>query len=91
MKYDPIPVTPSVVTWARKRAGYTLEDVVEKLKLKKIEQWEDVNEPEALPSYPQLEKMADAFRVPIAVFFFPEPPDLPPISETVELHRKLTH
>jgi len=81
MKYDPIPVTPTLVTWARTRAGYTLEDAVEKLKLTKIAQWEDDTKP-ALPSYPQIEKMADAFKVPIAVFFFPEPPDLPSISET---------
>jgi Zn-dependent peptidase ImmA (M78 family) len=81
MKYDPIPVTPGLITWARKRAGYTLEDAVEKLKLRKIGQWEDVDKSD-LPSYPQLEKMADAFKVPVAVFFFPEPPDLPPISET---------
>lgn len=82
MKYDPLPITPELITWARKRAGYaTAEDAAEKLKLKKIAQWEDVND-KALPSYPQLEKMADAFKVPIAVFFFPDPPDLPPISET---------
>lgn len=82
MKYEPQPITPNVVAWARKRAGYpTAEDAAEKLKLKKIPLWEDANDA-ALPSYPQLEKMADAFKVPIAVFFFPEPPDLPPISET---------
>jgi transcriptional regulator with XRE-family HTH domain len=81
MKHNPIPITPELVTWARKRAGYTLEDAVEKLKLKKIEQWEDAATSD-FPSYPQLEKMADAFKVPIAVFFFPEPPDLPSISET---------
>ncbi len=82
MKYDPLPITSEVVTWARARAGYaTAEDAAEQLKLKKLVQWEDANDP-ALPTYPQLEKLADAFKVPIAVFFFPEPPDLPPISET---------
>ena len=29
---------------------------------------------------PQLERLADTFRVPVAMFFFPEPPDLPPIE-----------
>lgn len=81
MRYEPIPVTPALITWARKRAGYSLEDAVDKLKLKKIRQWEEIDT-STFPSYPQLEKMADAFKVPIAVFFFPEPPDLPPISET---------
>ncbi len=33
-------------------------------------------------SYPQLESMADEFRIPIAVFFFPERPNVPRIEET---------
>ena len=37
---------------------------------------------EAFPSYPQIERMAEKFKVPVAVFFFPAPPDLPPIEET---------
>src|SRR5208282_4027872 len=32
--------------------------------------------------YPQLESMADEFRIPIAVFFFPERPNVPRIEET---------
>ena len=35
-----------------------------------------------IPTYGQLEKLADRFKVPIAVFFFPNPPELPPIEET---------
>lgn len=46
---------------------------------RKIAQWEAG---EDFPSYPQLEKMAEKFKVPVAVFFFPAPPDLPPIEET---------
>jgi Zn-dependent peptidase ImmA (M78 family) len=37
---------------------------------------------ERLPTYPQLEQLADVLRLPIAVFFFPEPPSLPPIRES---------
>tara|TARA_Y100000815_G_scaffold247067_1_gene247216 strand:+ start:14980 stop:16035 length:1056 start_codon:yes stop_codon:yes gene_type:complete len=44
-----------------------------------IAQWETG---EAFPSYPQVERMAEKFKVPVAVFFFPAPPDLPPIEET---------
>jgi transcriptional regulator with XRE-family HTH domain len=77
MKYDPIPVTPGVIRWARTRAGFSLAEAGKKFK--NIEAWESG---EASPSYPQLERMAEAFKVPIAVFFFPEPPILPPISET---------
>jgi hypothetical protein len=49
MKYDPIPVTPEVIRWARVRAGFSLEDISEKFK--DIEAWEAG---EAFPSYPQL-------------------------------------
>ncbi len=38
--------------------------------------------PSLYPSYPQLERMADKFKVPVAVFFFPAPPDIEPISES---------
>ncbi len=44
-----------------------------------IEAWESG---ESFPSYPQLEKLADRFKTPVAVFFFPEPPDLEPISNS---------
>ncbi len=76
-KYDPIPVTPAIITWARNNAGFSIEQAKETFKA--IEQWESG---EVMPSYPQLESMSDKFKVPIAVFFFPEPPDLPSISES---------
>lgn len=44
-----------------------------------IESWEAG---EAFPTYPQLEALAGAFKVPIAVFFFPEPPEVPPVRES---------
>ena len=72
-----MPVTPGLITWARERAGFTRKAAA--VTFKKIAAWEAG---EAFPSYPQLEKLADTFKVPIAVFFFPEPPDLPSIKET---------
>jgi Zn-dependent peptidase ImmA (M78 family)/transcriptional regulator with XRE-family HTH domain len=77
MKYDPIPVTPEVIRWARARAGFSLQEAGKKFK--NIEDWESGI---ASPTYPQLERLAETFKVPVAVFFFPEPPVLPPISET---------
>lgn len=59
-----LPITPAVVQWARERAGYSLEDA--SLIFKKIATWEAG---EALPSYAQLEDMADKFKTPVAVFF----------------------
>lgn len=77
MRREQIPVTRSVITWARERAGFSMEEAVEKFS--KIAIWEAG---EAFPTYPQLERLADTFKLPIAVFFFPEPPDLPLINES---------
>jgi Zn-dependent peptidase ImmA (M78 family) len=77
MPREGIPVNKDLIAWARKRAGMTLAEATEKFA--QIEAWETGA---ALPSYPQLESMAEEFRVPVAVFFFPQPPNVPPIQET---------
>lgn len=77
MAGEQMPVTPVLITWARERAGYSIEEAAEKFK--KIAAWEAG---ESHPTYPQLEAMADTFKVPVAVFFFPAPPSVPPIEET---------
>ncbi len=77
MKYDPLPVTPKLVTWARTRAGFTIEEAAKDFA--SISDWESGK---GGPSYPQLEAMADKFKVPVAVFFFPEEPKLPSVSES---------
>lgn len=75
--FEALPITPALVTWARERAGYSLEEA--QAEFRKIAEWEGGD---LSPTYPQLEKLADKFKVPVAVFFFPEPPDLPPIGES---------
>jgi Zn-dependent peptidase ImmA (M78 family)/transcriptional regulator with XRE-family HTH domain len=77
MPYEELPVTPALITWARTRAGVSVADASRTFK--KIQAWEGG---ESAPTYPQLEQLADAFKVPIAVFFFPEPPAVPNIGET---------
>jgi Zn-dependent peptidase ImmA (M78 family) len=72
-----IAVNGDVITWARERAGLSPEEAAQKFP--KIAAWEAGT---ASPSYPQLESMADEFRIPIAVFFFPERPNVPRIEET---------
>jgi len=75
---EPIPVNPEIMRWARETAGYSIEDVVDKIKRKHvtvevIQDWENGN---ASPSYSQLEKLAyKIFKRPLALFFFPEPPE----------------
>lgn len=72
-----IAINRALVTWARERAGLTLDEAAQKFR--HIAAWEDGS---ALPTYPQLESMSDEFKLPIAVFFFPEPPETPPIRES---------
>lgn len=77
MAREPIPITPRVLTWARERAQFSIEEARETFR--NIEAWEAG---EAYPTYPQLERLSETFKVPVAVFFFPEPPELPPLRES---------
>lgn len=77
MAREQIPITPQVLKWARERAGFSLEEAQEDFS--KIKKWEAG---EAFPTYPQLEKLSNKFKVPVAVFFFPESPDVPPIRNS---------
>lgn len=72
-------VTPEVLRWAREGAGIKIEEVEEQLKLKHvtgetIQQWESSR---GSLTYSQLEKLAKIYRRPVAVFFFPKPPEEP--------------
>ena len=66
-----------MLTWARKRAGLSLEDASRTFKA--IAAWE---RGDSFPTYAQLERLSDTLKVPVAVFFFPGPPELPSIGET---------
>ena len=76
MAIERMAITPEVLTWARERAGYKLEDLAAKPKFRKIAKWESGA---FGPTYRQLEQLADALRLPVAIFFFPEPPTPPPM------------
>lgn len=74
-----IPVNHKVLRWARETGGFAIDDVVEKINLKRvtsatIKSWEE--EGAANPTYAQLEQLAyKIYKRPLALFFFPEPPD----------------
>lgn len=74
---EQIPITPEVLKWARQRAGLTVEDAEEH-----FGNFADWEQGLSFPTYPQLEKLADTLKIPVAVFFFPQPPPVPPITET---------
>jgi Zn-dependent peptidase ImmA (M78 family)/transcriptional regulator with XRE-family HTH domain len=69
-----IPINPETLIWARESANILVEDVALKMKrpLSVINEWENGI---SSPTYVQLEKLAyEIYKRPIAVFFFPEPP-----------------
>ncbi len=75
-----IPINPEVLTWARRTAGYKIEDLVANKQFAKIAKWESGEES---PTYSQLEKLAEKFHRPIVVFFFPEPPPEEPVEKAL--------
>ncbi|MDY0870367.1 ImmA/IrrE family metallo-endopeptidase [Dongia rigui] len=77
MANEGLPINPEIVTWARKRAGLSLDDA--RTKFRRIQEWEEGT---SSPTYPQLELLSDALKIPVAVFFFPDPPPVPRIEET---------
>jgi Zn-dependent peptidase ImmA (M78 family)/transcriptional regulator with XRE-family HTH domain len=69
-------VNPTIIQWARERSGLSLDDLARLLKRDpdELHQWENG---ESAPSYTTLEDLAYRhFKIPIAVFFFPAPPDV---------------
>ncbi|MEO8216120.1 MAG: helix-turn-helix transcriptional regulator, partial [Acidobacteriota bacterium] len=70
-------LNPTILKWARERSGYSIEQAA-KLIAKSpqtVIQWEGGN---SAPTYVQLEKLAyKIYRRPLALFFFPEPPEEP--------------
>ncbi|MDE2858906.1 MAG: XRE family transcriptional regulator [Chloroflexota bacterium] len=79
MPVERMPITPEVLTWARERVGYKVDDLAAKSGFAEVAACE---RGQSKPTYRQLEKIAEILQLPVAIFFFPEPPDLPPIEET---------
>lgn len=77
MAREQIYINPDNIRWARERAGCSLEEA--KKDFKKIVEWEGGK---SSPTYRQIERLSEKFKIPVAVFFFPNPPDVPPIDET---------
>lgn len=80
MAKETITITPSILTWARERAGYKVDELAAK--------WEPPVDiagfecGDAKPTYRQIENIADKLQLPVAAFFLPEPPDWPPIEQS---------
>ena len=77
-------INPTIVKWARERSGYTLQEIAKSLNrdVTTISNWESGA---AVPTYVQLEKLADKYKRPLAMFFFPEPPEEPDFVKQLAL------
>lgn len=70
---ETVLVNPEVLRWARESAGLSVDDVVNKLKRKRItieviDAWESGLDS---PNYAQLERLAyEVYKRPLALFFF---------------------
>jgi len=79
---EPIPVNSEVLRWGRTSLCLSLEEVALRMKknVQDIESWE---RGEAFPTYVQLETLAyHIYKRPIALFFFPEPPEEETIGQS---------
>lgn len=72
-------VHPPLLVWARKEAGYTLEQAAQRMKFPadKLHSWETG---EAQPTLRQAEKLAKLYHRPFSVFSLPEPPKTTPLA-----------
>jgi Zn-dependent peptidase ImmA (M78 family) len=74
-------INPKLLQWARERAGFDLEAAAAKTQqpAERIESWE---KGQSRPTIPQLRKLGQVYKRPIAVFYLPEPPrDFKPLGD----------
>src|ERR1039457_414851 len=69
----PALVKPTLLVWARERAGLHLEEAASRLDIgvEKLQEWEQGKD---RPSIAQLRKLGELYKRPLAVFFLSEPP-----------------
>ena len=70
-------IASSVPRWARERSGHSLEEMQAG-----YAKYPAREEGGSCPACPRVEKLARLFKVPVIAFFFPEPPDRPPVGKS---------
>jgi len=75
----PVPVSPSVLIWAREESGYPAERAAERLgvKAERLAEWELG---ERQPTMKQVENLAKLYHRPLGLFFRPKPPVVPALA-----------
>jgi Zn-dependent peptidase ImmA (M78 family) len=66
-------ISPALLVWARKSAGYEVIEAAQKLQVdeERLAAWEAGDDQ---PTIPQLRKISETYKRPLAVFYLPEPP-----------------
>ncbi len=74
-------INPKILIWAREQSGFSLDDIAKYFRKEPqfIQDWENGA---SSPSFPQLEKLANKYKRPTALFFFPKAPQENPISQS---------
>lgn len=82
-------VTPSVLAWARRSAGVSVEHAAARAKVPpdRIVAWESSDEDD-LPTVAQLRKLASLYQRPLAAFYLPAPPAEPGIEELKDFRQR---
>ena len=72
-------VNGGMIRWAREFYNMSPDEAAQAIgvDISRYNNWESGME---YPTYSKLKKISDVFRKPSAIFFFPEPPQLPPIK-----------
>ena len=72
-------VNGEIIRWAREYYNMQPDEAAMAIgvDLQRYSNWETGQE---FPTYAKLKKISEVFRKPSAIFFFPEPPSLPPIK-----------
>ena len=77
-------INHEILSWASKIAGFSVQDVYGKFTNYPLDEWEKGTD---FPTYSQLSKLMDFYHKPIAVAFFPSPPE---IKDLISSFRTLT-
>ena len=74
-----LDVNGEIIRWAREYYNMQPDEAATAIgvDLQRYTNWESGQE---FPTYAKLKKISEVFRKPSAIFFFPEPPTLPPIK-----------
>lgn len=75
-------VNPDILKWARERSGLSPDEAAKNVSKVPgiVEDWEKGLK---APTYIQLQKLSEKYHRPIAIFFFPEPPEEPDLIRNI--------